>query len=143
MRDSDTEYIKRMGDRIAELERDRQMYVNSSDRLTAQVKELEATISEKDKCLYELEDEIIRLQPIIDAENKRIAELEAELAKIRARTCKACAHWYDEYHDGFATCSKWSSYSLPADPRCGGTHYVKTGKDGFCYLWAEKESESV
>jgi chromosome segregation ATPase len=83
MRDSDTEYIKRMGDRIAELERDRQMYVNSSDRLTAQVKELEATISEKDKCLYELEDEIIRLQPIIDAENKRIAELETALREIQ------------------------------------------------------------
>ena len=50
---------------------------------TKRIAELEATISEKDKCLYELEDEIIRLQPIIDAENKRIAELEAALKEIQ------------------------------------------------------------
>ena len=47
--------------------------------LRSRIAELEATIAGKDKCLSELEDEIIRLQGMIDAENKRIAFLEAEL----------------------------------------------------------------
>jgi hypothetical protein len=70
-----------------------------------------------------------------------IAKLEAEIAEIKARTCKACAHWHDEHQTGFATCAKWSVYSLPSDPRCGRNHYCITGGDGFCYLWKLKEGE--
>ena len=60
-------------ERIAELEREKQMYINSTDRLTARVKELEAELAyryrrhaadveERDRKIVELRKDIKRLE---------------------------------------------------------------------------------
>jgi CII-binding regulator of phage lambda lysogenization HflD len=72
-------YSSEQNQRIAELEREKQMYINSTDRLTARVKELEAKLAKASEAF----DAASRAFTACDIKRyNRIKELETENAHL-------------------------------------------------------------